>query len=493
MQIQERPGFTLLEILLAIAIMVALTGVALRSVNVRKTLTSTLDAEHVHYQKQIENAMYQHLTEKWELLNDTQLPVGKANAKPICRYQVTTDSSCVNLDGLIPGYVAALPVERRETNPNYTGYTVYKEVGRVHVLAAHLGEAVGAGSGVAQAEEWVTNGVVRAVVRANGNTYIGGPFTQVSPVSGGPAQARNHLAAFDANGALLSWNPNVSGWSIDTMAAQGSLIYVGGNFTSIGGQMRNHIAAIDATTGAPTGWNPSANGQVYVVAPSTNGTVVYAGGLFNTIGGAPRVRLAALDASTGNATSWNPQGDGEVGDIAFSPDGSIVYVAGQFTNMGGQPRLNLAALSAATATATAWNPAPDDQLQEIEVVGATAYVAGAFTVIGGQPRNYFAAVDTTTGAPTGWNPGSNGNAYALTVNGSTVTVGGFFTSIGGQPRNHIAALDATTGAATSWNPNANDYGVDALVIDGGYAYVGGQFTTINGLARANFARITAAP
>lgn len=136
-------GFTLLEVLLVIAIIVALTGVVLRGVNIQKTFTNAMDAEHVHYQKQIENAMYQHLVQKWELLNDTQLPVGKANAKPICRYQVTTDATCVNLDGLIPEYLAALPVERREKNPNYTGYTVYKDGGRVSVIAAHLGEEVG--------------------------------------------------------------------------------------------------------------------------------------------------------------------------------------------------------------------------------------------------------------------------------------------------------------------------------------------------------------
>ena len=45
----------------------------------------------------------------------------------------------------------------------------------------------------------------------------------------------------------------------------GSTVYAGGGFTSIGGQARNSIAALDATTGAATAWDPNASG--YRLAP----------------------------------------------------------------------------------------------------------------------------------------------------------------------------------------------------------------------------------
>ncbi len=62
----------------------------------------------------------------------------------------------------------------------------------------------------------------------------------------------------------------------------GTTVYAGGRFTTIGGQNRNHIAALDATTGAPAAWNPNAQNELETIAVS--GTTVYAGGYFTSIG-----------------------------------------------------------------------------------------------------------------------------------------------------------------------------------------------------------------
>ncbi|HMD68510.1 MAG TPA: hypothetical protein VKF42_06470, partial [Chitinivibrionales bacterium] len=61
-------------------------------------------------------------------------------------------------------------------------------------------------------------------------------------------------------------------------------------------------------------------------------TTVYTGGAFDTIGGQSRKCVAALDATTGNATAWNPNANDGVSALAVS--GSTVYVGGDFISIG---------------------------------------------------------------------------------------------------------------------------------------------------------------
>ena len=61
--------------------------------------------------------------------------------------------------------------------------------------------------------------------------------------------------------AVSSWNPNATGQYgyVDAIVPSGSLVYVGGSFSTIGGQARNNLAAIDTTTGLATSWDPNPN------------------------------------------------------------------------------------------------------------------------------------------------------------------------------------------------------------------------------------------
>ena len=53
---------------------------------------------------------------------------------------------------------------------------------------------------------------------------------------------------------------------IIALAVSGSTVYAGGAFTSIGGQARNRIAALDAATGSATVFNANAAGEVRALA-----------------------------------------------------------------------------------------------------------------------------------------------------------------------------------------------------------------------------------
>src|SRR5262245_19776761 len=70
----------------------------------------------------------------------------------------------------------------------------------------------------------------------------------------------------------------------------------GRGLTNVGGQARNHIAAIDAITGAVRPWNPNAG--LWVRALVVNGSTVYAGGAFTTMDGSMRSYFAAINQAT---------------------------------------------------------------------------------------------------------------------------------------------------------------------------------------------------
>jgi len=340
------------------------------------------------------------------------------------------------------------------------------------------------------------NGVTVNALAVSGSTvYAGGAFTSIG------GKTRNGIAALDAAGAVTAWNPDpawgdMSG-SVGAFAVSGSTVYVGGDFDFIGGQTRNDIAALDAGSGLATAWDPeaSATGFAGVSALAVSGSTVYAGGLFTSIGGQMRNHIAALDAGSGLATGWDPSADGNVSALAVS--GSTVYAAGWFTSIGGQTRKNLAALDATSGLATGWDPSPDRAVDALAVSGSTVYAVGYFTSIGGQTRNNIAALDASTGLATGWDPNAGGTSYhevhTLAVSGSTVYVGGDFSTIGGQARANVAALDASSGLATAWDPGVGDPVYDtvyALAVSGSTVYVGGTFASVGGHYRPHLARFS---
>ncbi len=324
---------------------------------------------------------------------------------------------------------------------------------------------------------------VYALAVSGPTVFVGGNFSTLG------GEARSHLAAVDsATGQAEDWDPRGNG-NVFALGVSGNAVFAGGTFTGMGGEPRNYLAALDAITGRPLPWNPDPNSSVWCLA--ADGARVYAGGYFSSIGGQAREYLAALDATTGQATAFDA-GDvlslHEVFIWALAASGPTLYVGGYFFYIGGQSRSNLAALDATTGEATAWNPRAGYQVHALAVSGNTVYVGGTFPWIGSQTRNYIAAVDATTGLATDWDPNADQTVLALAVSGSTVYAGGYFTRIGGQDRSHVAALDAATGLATDWDPQANGM-VNALAIGGPAVYAGGRFTSVGGQPRDRIAAL----
>jgi len=132
------------------------------------------------------------------------------------------------------------------------------------------------------------SGIQTIVVQADGKILAGGYFTSIGGTN------RNRIARLDAvTGAADSWNPNTQGEVYSIAVQSDGKILAGGGFFTIGGQTRNHIGRLDAVAGTADSFNPMPDnfGLVYAIAVQSDGRIL-AGGDFTTIGGQTRNHIA---------------------------------------------------------------------------------------------------------------------------------------------------------------------------------------------------------
>jgi hypothetical protein len=325
--------------------------------------------------------------------------------------------------------------------------------------------------------------------------FVGGAFDSLG------GAARSHLGVVDGvNGAIGAWAPSctytyASSFAVRTLAVSGGLVYAGGEFDAINGITRNGVAAIDATSGVPTSWDPgigAAAANVYTILVDT--TLVYLGGKFTHMGGLDRSGLVAVGRTTGAATSWEQNLTGEVWCMTRS--GRTLYVGGGFQETSWGLRDNAIALDLATGEAKPWSPNAAGVVTDIDLNGPNVLLAGGFSIVGGLERRMLAAFDLNTGQATSWDPGVNSAVYSMLVSPKrTIFVGGAFSMVGGAPRAAIAEIDPVTGTVTDWNAGAGNTvspyypWIQSMAQAGNTLYAGGQFNVIGGQARKNIAAL----
>lgn len=181
----------------------------------------------------------------------------------------------------------------------------------------------------------------KVMARIDETIYFGGLFDYVA------GQRRRNAAAVDAiTGELLPWNPDIDNF-VEAIAVSGDRVYLGGAFSSVGGQPRRSLAAVDAITGAVSDWNPTPV-KWYLASPhikalALHDSSLWVGGNFSAIGGQQRRCLAVVDTVTGVARDWDPQADDLVWSLASA--GNSVFVGGGFTRVAGLPSAGIAAFT----------------------------------------------------------------------------------------------------------------------------------------------------
>jgi trimeric autotransporter adhesin len=337
----------------------------------------------------------------------------------------------------------------------------------------------------APASPWATaNGRVLAIVRVNSVVYVGGKFTQMTDTDG-TVLTRNHLAAVSAaDGHVLPWNPGANG-TVRTMAVSvdGNTVYMGGDFTIVGGKARAHAAAMAAiaptsttTTGTVRAWAPNADGIVYAVTQI--GSRVYLGGAFLHVGGHGRPRLASVSAATGAVTGWHPKADAAVRALLPAAGGSTLFIGGSFHHVNGASVPHLASIDPLKNRLHRWTTHPGDTVLALAENGKYLYAGDRGG--GGHVRSFLLSTGKMR-----WTETTNGNVNTVALVGSgasqQLVLGGHFTKVGAQVRHKVAVISPITGrvdtSAGNWHPAAagSDLGVYAELAYGQHMYFGGDF------------------
>jgi uncharacterized repeat protein (TIGR01451 family)/uncharacterized delta-60 repeat protein len=331
---------------------------------------------------------------------------------------------------------------------------------------------------------WGANAAVRSmVVQSDGRILIGGFFTNINGV------VNNHIARLNYNGALDSlFNPGAGADNTvftlaETFVGDGTRrLFVGGAFLNFKGIPRAGIARLSDDGNVDASWNPGigANGAVFAVVPYPTNSVrngqVLIGGDFTTVGGFGRAHIARLNANGTVDTSFNPTSgaDDSVRAIMLQPDERIL-IGGLFTNVNGVARSHIARLNANGTTDTSFIPGPgasDSVLAITLQADNKILLGGQFSFANGVTRHRITRMNTdgTVDPTINFGLGADSFVGSLVVQpDDKILVGGGFTQYDGQPHSRFVRIygRAMNGSGTlefdSGHYTVNENGTNAVV------------------------------
>jgi hypothetical protein len=335
----------------------------------------------------------------------------------------------------------------------------------------------------------VKNASVYAIAQSGDTMFVGGSFHKVTNSSRTVTYTRANLLAFSASTGAVAPLATTFDGAVWALLANGSSLYVGGNFRNVDGVAHRGLVKLNLSTGAvdPT-FKP--------VIKWGNVTEIRLVGGRLLVGGTFPKRLAALDPTTGADTGYlalnitgsvqSNAGSTRVYRFAVNPAGNRLVAIGNFTTVAGQPRRQAFMVRlGTTATLSPWHPSALDKtcrsagdipvyLRDVDFSPDGSYFV--FAASGNAPKSEdvgtavcdaasrWETADESSLAKATWINYTGGDTlHAVAATGVTVYVQGHqrwmdnpfgadFAGPGAVSRPGIAALDPATGKALDWNP-----------------------------------------
>lgn len=371
----------------------------------------------------------------------------------------------------------------------HSGWRRCAQLAVIVMVTSALGLAQQAGAATVVADDtplagWRVNGPTYAVMIVGNIVYVGGSFTEARAPDG-DTSPRANLAAFDVtSGSLIEAFRADTNGAVRALASDGSTLWVGGSYGSIGGVSRSRLAAVDAASGSVrTGFKANANSNVYAL--DYRAGRLFVGGSFSAISGVSRSRAAEVDPGSGALRPWDPAADATVHAVRATSTAGNVYLGGNFGKVGGATRAGLAVVNGTNGAVLSRKF--NDSYHGVLGLDLNGDETRLFAAVGGV-GNQAAAWDTATGAKK-WHQVADGDVQAVAVQAEVVYFG-FHESFGGDTTLRLLAADATTGAIDpDFRPTFDSFwGVRSLSVSDQYVAAGGEFTVVSGVPAQGLVR-----
>jgi hypothetical protein len=341
-----------------------------------------------------------------------------------------------------------------------------------------------------------TNGDILAIRKIAGaptnELAIGGNFTAVITPDGKSHAAKNFAVLNESTGAVI-FAGNANSY-VRAFASYGGKLYLGGDFTTLGGVARTHVAAYSSTF-ALQPFNPAPSARVRGMEADASG--VYFGG---DNGYVRKVN------STSGATIWSQTlTGGGIHALQLTPDAKYLFVGGMYEKYGSLTQHGLVKVLASTGANVAAFVShfkADSGVGSMgaydgeEAVSFALSPEGTYIVVGiaGHGTDEVRKLNMTTGAQI-WNKYTSGDCQAVVQVGSTY-VTGFHRNQANQayPYPYFSGqLEGSNAQLTNWDPkltgnqsnaDGGNNGIQSMYADpvSKVIYIAGAFTHWNGTA-----------